>query len=124
MTSPKATARGRWLLSPTIRHLSGVRGCNTLDVAMSRIPQSHRVLRKAIGPIRPIFKPVRPISNQKAEAFERAIEFRQIEWLAKVFVAPGFECHLFHAVIIVSSNSHNRSALAVFLEFAKSLYGL
>ena len=67
----------------------------------------------------------RLIQTMKPEALQRAIELFEIEWLAEIYVAAGFERRLFHAVNVVSRDRHDRrvspspSSLRKFLMVSK-----
>src|ERR1044071_5907339 len=111
MTSPKATARGLWLLSYTFRHLSGVRRCNMLDARMSRIGEFIRVHLWLN-------------SNDKSQVLQSAIKLFQIEWLAQVAAAAVCERGLFHSVDVVGCDGDDRNVLPISLELAKVLYRL
>src|SRR5829696_3867269 len=107
MTSPKATARGLWLLSYTFRHLSGVRRCNMLDARVSRIGRFRH------GSVAE--------SNDETQVLQSAIELFQIEWLAEIAIAAVFQRGLFHAVNVVGRDGNDGDVLSTSLELAKAL---
>jgi len=138
MTSPKATARGLWLLSNntyTYQEFDGVTRwiwrCQEWEnfssvlicLLLCAFASPFAALR---GKIRFTQrrkgrrKDAKTKLNDEAEALEGAIEVFKIERFRQINVRTGFERRFFHAVNVVRRNGHDGRVVAVALQLAEA----
>src|SRR5215216_6845121 len=86
-----------------------------LDAALSRM---EKVSRKAC------FASLREMPlDDVAKAFERAVEFLEIEGFCQVDVRARFQCGLLHSVDVVSRDRHNWRVVTLRFALAEILDG-
>jgi len=85
-----------------------------LSAALSTQITRIREVIKTVRFLQSVSSVAKRVSNQKPEAFNRAIELFQIEWFAEINVAAGFQRGFFHAINVVRGDGDDWRLVAAF----------